>query len=343
MHRRIATIVIAALAGVGLSAVPAHAATLSCGDTITSDVTLTGDLTCSGTALTVSVEAPDTVQVTLDGHRITGDGTGVGIAVASGSRITPGSLTVSDGTIRGFGYALVSPVLGGGFGAMNLTLDDVTLRSNGRWLANSVRDDVTVTGSRIIDSGYGGASVEGTITVQDSRFLRSSVVSFGESYNYLYGSTFDQGGFRHGVASNVVAVGNTFRNCDVGISAADVWPPSPTQVDDNVFDGCRVGARVSGFAGGATVRGNTFSDNTEAGLIFSAGGVLAIDISGNRFLRNGGDGLSGTGNAAVVVANNRAVRNGGHGINVSGVTDGGGNRASGNATAPQCVGVTCTR
>lgn len=318
----------------------AAASSLSCGDIVTADITLTRNLTCSGTALRVLVTAPDTVHVNLNGHRLTGDGTGVGIEVVSPT--SQGSLSVSRGTIRGFGTALIG---GGRLPVVdNVSIDRVELRSNGQWVPRgAVRAALTLTGSRVIDSGLGGASTDsGALTVRRSYFLRLSVASSSESYNYLYDSVFVEGGFSHGFAGNVIAVGNTFRRCSIGISAPDVFPSSPTRIDRNVFDSCTLGLQLAAIGGTVSVSGNTFLHNTGEGFTFAAPRFTVMEVEGNRLLGNGGSGMSGTGNPGVRITNNVARGNGGHGIDVTGATDGGGNVATGNATAPQCVGVACT-
>lgn len=343
-HRFLTVLVAStALSMVGGAALgtPAWASTLACGDTITTDVTLTADLTCSGTALRVQVSGTGTVHVDLAGHRITGDGTGTGIEVVPVA--SPGSLVVSGGTVRGFAIALIGPGRPV-FSALDATVNRVDLRSNGQWLpAGSVHRTVTVTRSRIVDSGTGGAGPDATLIVRGSTFLRSTVGSGPESFNYLYDSVFTDGGFQHGIAANVVATGNTFRRCDIGINVPDVWPPSPTTIDGNVFDACRIGLSLTAYAGTVSVRGNTFTHNSGDGFTFRATGVTSLTVEGNRFVGNGGSGMSGVGNPGVTVTRNVAVRNGGHGIDVTGITDGGGNVASANRTQPQCVGVTCSR
>jgi hypothetical protein len=344
-HRFLTTLVASTAlctAGGAALAVPARASTLVCGDTVTADVTLTADLTCSGTALRVQVSGTDTVHIALAGHRITGDGTGVGIEVVPVA--SPGSLAVSGGTVRGFASALVGPG-GPAFRAINATVDQVDLRNNGQWLpAGSVRRTVTVTRSRIVDSGPGGAGTDsGTLIVRNSSFLRSTVGSASESFNYLYDSVFTDGGFRHGFAANVIATGNTFRRCDIGIDVPDVWPSSPTTIKGNVFDACRIGLSLTAIGGTASVRGNTFTHNSGDGFTFRATGTASLTVEGNRFVGNGGNGMSGVGNPGVTVTRNVAVGNAGHGIDVTGVTDGGGNVAAANHTQPQCIGVSCTR
>jgi len=328
--------------GGAVLAAPAHATTLACGDTVTADVTLTEDLTCSGTALRVQVSSPDTVRVDLAGHRITGDGTGTGIEVVPVA--SPGSLVVSGGAVRGFAVAVVGNSAPA-FLALGATLDRVELSDNGQWLpVGSVRRTVTVNRSRIVDSGTGGAGTDsGTLIVRSSTFVRSTVGSSSESYNYLYDSKFTESGFRHGFSANLVATGNTFRRCDVAIDLPDVWPSSPTTIERNVFDACRIGLSLRAYAGTVSVADNTFTHNSGDGFTFQATGVTSMTVTGNRFVGNGGNGMAGVGNPGVTVTRNTATGNGGHGIDVTDVTDGGKNVASRNHTMPQCIGVTCGR
>ena len=79
---------------VGLSQGEAQAGHVSCGDSISVDTTLDSDLTCSGTALTISV---DNITLDLDGHTITGSSSGDGVLVFGHNDVT-----IKDGTISGF-------------------------------------------------------------------------------------------------------------------------------------------------------------------------------------------------------------------------------------------------
>ena len=72
-----------------------QALALSCGDTLTSDTTLTANLACSGTALVVGA---DGITIDLNGYTISGDGTGLGIDNTGGYD----NVTIKNGTITGF-------------------------------------------------------------------------------------------------------------------------------------------------------------------------------------------------------------------------------------------------
>ncbi|MFY0580972.1 hypothetical protein ACN28S_48045 [Cystobacter fuscus] len=68
--------------------------------------------------------------------------------------------------------------------------------------------------------------------------------------------------------------------------------------------------------------------------------ALTGTVSGNRFLRNQGDGLRVLVPSTLTVSRNVALDNTGWGLHVPGVSDGGGNVARGNG-AGDCVGVVC--
>ena len=83
----------AAALSVGSTSAPA-AGSVSCGDTITTDLTLTADLKkCAGNGLLV---IGDAITLDLGGHTIRGSGTGVGITV------TGTHIRIENGTVRGF-------------------------------------------------------------------------------------------------------------------------------------------------------------------------------------------------------------------------------------------------
>ena len=64
-----------------------------CGSTITEDLTLDSDVTCSGTAITAGA---DNLVIDCQGHSINGDGTGYGIYASGKSNITVKNCVVED-------------------------------------------------------------------------------------------------------------------------------------------------------------------------------------------------------------------------------------------------------
>ena len=347
MYLRVSAVLACCLATVTAAAPSAFAGDVSpvCGTTVTTDLVLHKDLTCVGTALRFVVTGGATLHIDLNGHRLKGDGTGVGIESMS-SEVNPGNLEVTDGSIVNFAAALLGTQRPRS--VTNLNISDVRMAKNGTWLPKQVRRAVTITDSTIVNSGIGGAYTDSaSLTVRNSRFVDSSIWSSSESFNYLYDSSFTGGGFYAGPSSNVVAIGNMFSHCDIGIELSDFWPKAPTTVEDNVFNECKTGVVFGGMGGPVSVQRNIFLDNTGPGMTFTSLPFLNATISGNKFLRNAGDGIVGSGvtpsvpASVVVVSGNRAYENTGHGINVSNISDGGNNRARRNETPAQCVGVAC--
>ena len=354
MYRRLGAV--ALLGGAALTG-PVGAATagsppLHCGDQVSTSIVLHQDLTCTGTALYLVIPQTGTLKVNLNGHRLTGDGTGTGLETATYHPVgeISGSLEVTSGTIAGFASAVVGPATPSP-GLLNLTMRRVKLTGNGSWLPTAVMQNVLVDRAVITDSGPGGARVDSQrFTLQNSALTRSSVKSNSETNNYLYGNTFLGGNFYSGYSSNVTAVGNRFRDCGDGIriAATDTYS---TRVEQNAFRHCETGVRFDGMVlGTVTVKDNVFAENTVAGMTYLNQYNQDLQIIGNSFLRNTGDGLSGAettsgsanGGGPTLISGNVANNNGGLGINVTGVVrDGGDNFARRNGNPAQCAGVVC--
>jgi hypothetical protein len=94
----------------------AHAS-VQCGDTLTTNTTLTADLGCSGTALKIG--APK-LTLNLGGHTLRGDGTGVGVDNSGGHD----EVTIQGGTIQGFAVGVLLS------NASNNPLTRLTVRKN---------------------------------------------------------------------------------------------------------------------------------------------------------------------------------------------------------------------
>ena len=92
--------------------------------------------------------------------------------------------------------------------------------------------------------------------------------------------------------------------------------------------------------------------NENQGPVDNGGGIFVAASTGNQLVGNVANGNLDTGigffedapgdTAGNTVKGNTANRNQNHGIEaVAGTIDGGGNRAFGNAIAPQCLNVVC--
>jgi len=350
MFRRSGAVALLALAVTIGPALPASAAgsTLHCGDQVSTDIVLRRDLNCAGDGLHLVIAEGQTLTIDLNGRRIKGDGTGTALETeffAPGRYA--GNLVVKNGTISGFDSAVVGPAAAFP-GLTNLTFTRMRLAGNGSWQPRRVRRATVVENSTVIDSGSGGAYTDGSaVTVRDSEFVRSSVDSASESYNYLYNSKFTEGGFSGGSASTVIAVENTFRRCDTGIVMRGSWI-DPMRIEGNTFRDCKTGLRLDGMLGSVSVRGNSFIGNRVVGMTYMNDLNRELQIVGNLFYRNTGDGLTGVDAQSdptigrTQISGNTAIGNGGLGINVTGgVKDGGDNLARRNGNRAQCSGVAC--
>lgn len=307
----------------GLAPTASAAAPVRCGDTITSDVVLTKNLNCAGDGLRVAAG----VTVDLNGHRLRGNGTGVGISV--GAR---GPVTIKNGRVENFDVGVENwdavtrlhrLTLTGNtwgtrvqFGRVDVT--DSTFTSNRTGFGHAFH--ATVTGSTFRNNGTGIMCSDTGLLIRASRFI-------------------DNGYGLNSTLCGVVVDGARFNGGDVGAFISSVG--YGFDVRNSIFRGAGVGMQVRMPLGGPRViANNQFTGNGGHGLqIDTDYETSGIEVRGNTFARNGSSGVrANTG----TFTGNTAIRNAGHGIEGYGVTDGGGNTASGNGLEPQCVGVTCT-
>jgi parallel beta-helix repeat protein len=365
--------------GVLALASPASAAAgVSCGDTITTDVTLHHNLVnCPNNGLLIGA---DNVTLDLNYHTIDGDGkpTGgcdpqtdfcdVGIANFGYDRVT-----VVHGSLRQFGGGV-------DFGQVdhNRLLDisasknaDVgiqlfgcsrsvvrnssgigsTSRQNGtglglfgchdsRVLRNSVRNNAGHHGLVLVDSN--DSLVKGNRVSGNGG--EGVILEGGERNKFTRNRVIrNDGGITLGPGShNVVARNRISRGRD-GIR---IEKGHDNLVADNVVSHARrAGIRLGiphPFLGGAhnTVRGNLVKGSRVDGFLVNRKDNNSL-LKGNTARGAGDDGFDIRSHTAKLTKN-LALRNGDLGIAaVLGVIDGGGNRASGNGDPRQCVNVAC--
>ncbi|GAB2691794.1 NosD domain-containing protein [Thalassiella azotivora] len=330
--------------------------TPACGDVLTQDTVLTADLVCpDGQGLVLG----DGVTLDLGGHRLVGPGRdvpAVAVAYAGDATWVPG-VAVRNGVVDGWrtGAAFES----GSSATEPHVVDAIDFRDVAEAVTAS---EATLHVSRVTvtDADRGVGVIFTSATVSDSTFTRVGVVGDAHTGSVSFsrstmrdsalvlrcteaGCSADQceilGNTRVNEASSGggVYTGNLVAGNDTGIDMSD-WG-SWFEVAGNVFRGNGV-AVVGGDAwfGGREVRGNTFLGND-----LGYGGRRANDrLLDNTFVRNG-DAVHVTEANGLELGGNRAYLSSGRGIHATGeVTDLGGNRARGNGTEPQCLGVTCT-
>lgn len=343
---------------------------VTCGEIITTSITVANNLTCPGDALSIQA---DGVTLDLGGHTIRGSGSGVGVRLYSTVSPDISNVTVTNGTITHFGSAVEL------IEAINPTLSDLTLSYNSgtaRPVIDTGRggpvDGLLVTNTRIThtpgDVIFAQVNV-GAVTFANTR-ISGGTVFFSQSAGPLFsndsfagtsvtlnieGSTTITGskfvnspvlnngfGFGHDVFKN-----NTFSGSGTALTIADV----PTQqINHNTFSGNNIGVSLIDSPND-TLADNTFTHNRTAGIYFvDNNGLLgpgSLTVSGNTARYNGAspDGTTDPGGVAVAggiflytpnggatITDNKTAHNGGYGIYALPPTPPGMNTASGNVS-----------
>lgn len=259
---------------------PAAAATqVACGDLVTSDLTLTADLSCPRTAL----ELAPGVTLDLGGHVIrSDDGLGSGLGVLGPAH---GSATIRNGTIRSAGTGIMGlngalhvshvtveavGVYGAGISAGRLTVEhsDVGGPEYGIWCSGCQIRDSRVFGGQY--SVYGGATIERSVVgaswngaTGGIRIVDSVVRGEGTGVSgpaTVIRTRFDVNGLGLDARGDTTVVASTFTGGDTG---AIIAPGGRATVVGSLFVGNVVGLRATGDV---TLRHNTAVGNAEADI-----------------------------------------------------------------------------
>lgn len=355
----------------GVAGAPAGAATISCGATVTTTVTLSRNLRCSGDGLHVAANG---VVVDLAGRSILGSATGTGITADSG--VT--SITIINGIIGGFATD-IDATEAGSVDVYYMTLKDaatalrvgdsallikgsrisapISMSPISRKLVD-VRDS-KLTGVRFSLHDRGGTFVR-------NEFVGGGIDAFESDGSIITGNTFTGSPVAvslHLSNGNTIT-GNHFIRNGVGLDIGISLDRGNVVTDNEFVANTGVGAVIGDFASvldATDISRNTFRDNGAAGLWVRPTGPgtsgMPATITNNRFIGNGfspgayldengvvlndGAHIQTARGAVAVVSGNIANSNAGSGIDTLGVTDGGGNTARRNGGPGQCVGVVC--
>jgi hypothetical protein len=323
--------------------VSAPTVSLSCGEVISTSVTLLQNLTCAGNGLVID---GNDVTVDLAGHTVAGDGTGDGIAIASGAGVVTG-VTVENGTVTGFLNGLYL----GANGAEDTQVDSIHFDADG-------------TTGEIPEGGQdaSAAAINFDTAVEQSVSFSSDVIDQGPSK--ATGYVFNSAAF-NGLGS-VAFTGTTFENGAFNIYTPDNWssqipttlslidddfdnaPASLADLEDSTFSqNTFVDSEVVNSCIGSAV-GVSFIDNTFTNAInaLTVTGMSDEKISGNLFQDNriGVEvDINGPTDTGITVQNNHFVDNGAAGLLVEDTSSGAvtlgisGNVATGNGDAPAGV------
>jgi len=360
-------------AGVLLAMSGADAASkqLSCGDTITTDRRLDADLVdCPNNGVVIGA---DGVTLDLNGHLIDGDGTefadcrGNDVCDVGVLNDRHDGVTVKDGSTRGFGVGVFV------FGARDNRIRHISSSKNdffGAVVARSTRsevrdgsfshnvapegdgiglfgsDHIKIAGNSIKDNPGPGIHVDATDNlIKQNRLAKNgpSMLIDGDDNEVRHNRVVRGAGILVGPGDDNVIVANRVSRADEGLAVEN---GSGNLVARNVVIdargyGIRLGIGNPSLGGGHNiVRRNLVKRSAGDGLrVFAKDGHSLLRR--NVAIRAGGDGFA-IRNPTTKLAGNRALRNADLGIAaVRGVIDRGGNRASGNGDARQCVHVRC--
>jgi hypothetical protein len=299
-----------------------------CGDVVTTDIKLTGDLLCPQEPS--FIVGADGVEINLAGHRIDG-----GISVGGGGPIAIDNrggfddVTVRNGSLVGFGSAFASQ------NASRNRFLDIETRVAGLAITIAGGRDNEIRRSDIFGRGQaiGVLHSDGLVvadTDADTTFFSAIEVS-GDGIR-LVRNELAQTNLDTRSASGILFAGNNGR---IAYNHVEGWTEGGivTSGSDNAIVGNRVlnnplllGSQPNqGFGDGILVNG------------FSAHTLLR----GNRADGNGDDGIDDR-DGTSRLGDNTASFNGDFGIDaVAGVTDLGGNTGSGNGNPLQCRNVFC--
>jgi hypothetical protein len=296
---------------------------VDCGDSVTSDLVLPGDLECEAVGepegLTIGAHA---VDLNLAGHRIT-----AGVTAIENAGFD--DVTIRNGTVLSHGEGVLLD------GASRNRVVDLSAGSAGRDWETGV--GVAVQGG--VDNLIRGGGFSGTGSgIRDSS-LRvivrrvSASARFGPGVDLTgdFGRVVDSSlGSVFGVGLEVSGSGNVvLRNGAGGGGGIHVHAGTANVIGENRATGSR----------------DPFSSTpTDGGLgdgIFVAAAAVRTLLRGNVASENFSDGIE-TQSATTRLRDNVANDNGVFGIDaVPGVIDLGGNTASGNGATPQCRNVFC--
>lgn len=310
---RFAVLAVALAALLALGADPAPADGIGCGAVVTTSIELDGDLVgCTGDGI---VAGADGIVIDLKGHTIAGaPGSQAGVRVAFRHDVT-----VTNGTVEGFVAGVTVDT------SVGTSVWNVTARGNVRGIDLGSAVHSLIEKNELLDNGLDGVRLG---------LSRDNVV-------------------RHNLAS-----GNVW-----GISVADT--STGNLVTQNRSVGNVHGMPIFSSSSGNTISRNLVAWNVYYGIAFQSGSDENL-ASQNTVTGNGTDGILVQSDVAgpVAVLQNTATANGHDGIHVDseqatvtkntadangnlgifavpGVTDGGGNEASGNGDPAECIGVIC--
>jgi Right handed beta helix region len=291
--RRLLGPVLAAVAATMLLAVSAGqalATTVHCGDVITESVVLDSDLNCPGDGIVIGAS---NVTLDLNGHTISGQGSGNGISVLPPPQVPPytrQNIEVRNGVVRNF--------------KLSVAMENVV---------GAVIRDLTADGGGIWCFG-GQCTIEHTHVT--SAVPTTDQFAYGILFAQCYASEV-RGNVVRGMGKGItigpgtrgfVIAGNVLADNAVGIQIAH----SGATMTENRISGSR-SAAIDEYSGGGPIIHNELTGNPGAGIVVEerSGGPILDNVVSN----NGADGIQVAPEyASATIERNLVLRNGGDGI-----------------------------
>lgn len=358
---------VALLSPVVPTAAAAPSTAVHCGETVTTDVKLTSDLTCTTNGLTVGA---DNIEIDLSGHSITaaahgplscfegpspGPCFGIDTNEHSGMTIRSGRIDNFDTNIGGIVSYASSHVRVYGITTTHPTSGDIGVGDDSVLAFNRISGHVTVRSRSTAVANRGGPNSELIAFNGDhDRFERNAVANIvltfaTDSYiggNLLVGGSNSSLGIELIARSdsNVVTGNLLLRNhIVVGGSAFNLIADNIVLGTPPLVDGIHVGFESArGISDHDTIRHNSVFRAANDGIVVeNSFGGGHIDVSDNVTSFNGHDGIE-NGDVSTTLTRNAANHNANLGIeSVAGAIDGGGNTASANGNPAQCTNIAC--
>ncbi len=298
---------IAVLAIVVIGAVPAHA--IQCGDTITTDTTLTADLgPCPGYALTAQGQGGGNFTLDLNGHSIIGSGGGTGLILAA----VQGVSVKGPGQITNFETAIYATGGGGGL------IYDLVLRQNvfgivmARWGGMRIFGNVVIGKTNSLD----GNGVRSTASSRDIFVYQNTITAHsGPAVSVSESAIVIDENLITGNQRGVV-VASLDRSCFAIRGNRIISNRGDGIEGGGIIDSLDVTADVIGVGCSSAaniIEDNSISWNGGSGILIQGGGHPGVVVQDNMVSSNGIYGISvimgSTGSTQVV--GNRVVRNNG--------------------------------
>jgi hypothetical protein len=302
---------------------------VDCGDTVTTDVRLTGELLCF--SIPALIVGADGVEIDLGGYGIfggitSGGGGPIGIDNTAGHN----GVTVRNGDIGGFGFGIVTE------GASHNRILDVAIGVAGNAVTIEGGQANEVRRSDLFGRSYGLQVIDSDGLVVAAVFAEGVFgdgISASGDFARIVRSTVSRRGGEFPEASGIRLVGNEGRIAENGVGGA--WSRGGIVVagTGNVL--------VDNVVHGATIPDGFPEADVAGDGIFVSAFSSGVVLRRNRAEQNEGDGIEVQA-PGTRLEDNAAFNNGDWGIDaVSGVIDLGGNSAGGNGQPSQCRNVIC--